>query len=54
MLARPCRVRKEISIEPTGLKPPTGARNRRKKNQIIFTNPRSSIKPGSAHDPNFQ
>ncbi len=35
-----------------GQYPPTGARNRKKTTlQIIFNNPRSSIKPGSAPDP---
>ncbi len=40
-------------IGPRGLEPPAGLINRSKTNslQIIFNNPRSSIKPGSASDP---
>ena len=34
-----------------GLEPPARARNSQKKPQIIFNNPRSSIKPESAPDP---
>ena len=48
----PRRVRKGNRIEPERLEPPAGARDRKKRApQIIFYNPRSSSKPGSAPDP---
>ena len=51
MVALPSRIRKEIMIGPRRVRVP----RKRKKTplQIIFNNSRSSIKPGSAPDPNF-
>ncbi len=46
----PRRVRKSSRIVPRRVR--AGVRNRKKTPfKLIFINPRSSIKPGSAHDP---
>ncbi len=42
-----------IRIRSTGLEPPAGLETGETPPQIIFNNPRSSIKPGSAPDPTF-
>ena len=47
------RVKKGIIIGPTGLDPPAGVKKGKTPPQIIFNNPRSSIKPGIVPDPNY-
>ena len=51
-LALPAGLGNGLVEGPARLRPPAGARNRKKTTpQIIFNNSRSSIKPGSAPDP---
>ena len=47
----PRGVRKRIKIGPRMVRAPAGARNKKKTPQIIFNDPISSIKPGTAPDP---
>ena len=52
MLDLPLMVRKEIRKRPRSVRaPPQGLEKGKTPTEIIFNNPRSSIKPGSAPDP---
>ena len=52
MFDLPRRVKKEFRIGPCRVRAPAGDGNRKKTpSQIIYNNPRSSIKPGSVSDP---
>ncbi len=50
----PAGLGKGFGQGPAGLEPPAGAGNRNEPSQIIFNNPRSSIKPEITPDPNYQ